>query len=344
VLKDTPPISVACVGAGYFSQFHINAWHRLNAVDLVGIADPATDSQRVDGVPVFTSLAALLNHSEPTVIDLITPPSTHSALIEEALRCESVQAIICQKPFCLSIEEAANAVSAAKNANKILLVHENFRFQPWYRFIKEQLSDGLIGDALQLTLRLRPGDGQGPDAYRERQPYFQTMPRLLIHETGVHYIDVFRFLFGEPTSLYADLRRLNPAIKGEDAGYVVFEYEHGVRALLDGNRLLDHAAENLRCTMAEALVEGTTGTLSLHGDGSVWHRRFHEMQAVQLFTAIPSDQFGGDCAYHLQHHVVQHLVNGTALENTAEEYLSVLHQEQLVYQSSAEGRKLMLSH
>ncbi|MEM7589839.1 MAG: hypothetical protein AAF320_06780, partial [Myxococcota bacterium] len=28
-------------------------------------------------------------------------------------------------------------------------------------------------------------------------------------------------------------------------------------ALFDGNRLLDHSAENTRCTMGEALVEGT---------------------------------------------------------------------------------------
>ena len=42
------------------------------------------------------------------------------------------------------------------------------------------------------------------------------MPRLLIHETGVHYIDTFRYLFGTPTAVHADLRRCNPVIAGED--------------------------------------------------------------------------------------------------------------------------------
>jgi len=41
---------------------------------------------------------------------------------------------------------------------------------------------GRIGMPLHVTFRLRPGDGQGPQAYLARQPYFQNMPRFLIHE------------------------------------------------------------------------------------------------------------------------------------------------------------------
>ncbi|MFT7531159.1 MAG: hypothetical protein ACI9FD_002170, partial [Gammaproteobacteria bacterium] len=37
----------------------------------------------------------------------------------------------------------------------------------------------------------------------------------------------------------------------------------------DGNRHLDHAATHTRCTMGEALIEGSAGTLELKGDGSV---------------------------------------------------------------------------
>ena len=48
-----------------------------------------------------------------------------------------------------------------------------------------------------VAFRLRPGDGQGPRAYLDRQPYFQTMPRLLVVETAIHWIDTFRFLMGE---------------------------------------------------------------------------------------------------------------------------------------------------
>ena len=46
------------------------------------------------------------------------------------------------------------------------------------------------------------------------------MEKFLVHETAIHLIDVFRFLLGEePSAVYAALRRLNPAIKGEVNSY-----------------------------------------------------------------------------------------------------------------------------
>ena len=46
-----------------------------------------------------------------------------------------------------------------------------------------------------------------PNAYLDRQPFFRDYPRLLIYETGVHFIDTFRFLLGEVEEVYANLRR-----------------------------------------------------------------------------------------------------------------------------------------
>ncbi len=189
-----------------------------------------------------------------------------------------------------------------------------------------------------MTFRLRPGDGQGPDAYLDRQPYFRTMPRLLIHETAVHWIDTFRFLLGDPIAVYADLRRCNPVIAGEDAGYVLFEHPGGVRSLFDGNRLLDHAADNPRRTMGEALLEGTQGTLTLTGDGAVAWRGFGARSAETLLgpDPDPAPGFGGDCVHHLQSHVVAGLLDGAPLENTAADYLAVLRIEAAIYRVVAE--------
>ena len=86
-----------------------------------------------------------------------------------------------------------------------LVVHENFRWQPWYREAHRLIRDGVLGKLHSVAFRLRPGDGQGPRAYLERQPYFQKMPRLLVHETAIHWIDTFRFLMGEITAVYASL-------------------------------------------------------------------------------------------------------------------------------------------
>ena len=86
---------------------------------------------------------------------------------------------------------------------------------------------------------MRPGDGQGnPPAYVRRQPYFAAMERFVIHETGIHFVDVFRSLLGEMGSVYAELQRLNPSIAGEDSGTVVFGFsaDAQLHAVLDCNR------------------------------------------------------------------------------------------------------------
>ncbi len=217
-------------------------------------------------------------------------------------------------------------------------------FQPWYRVMKQAMERGDIGQVQQLTFRLRPGDGQGPRAYLDRQPYFQTMERFLVHETAVHWVDTFRYLLGDPLSVYADLRKINPVIAGEDAGYILSEHPGGVRALFDGNRHLDHAADNARRTMGEALLEGTEGTLDLRGDGSVTLRRFGALAQTQLLAPDTWDGFGGDCVHALQGHVVSGIVDGTALENRAEDYLAVVAIEEAIYASAAEGRKQTLGN
>jgi predicted dehydrogenase len=87
-----------------------------------------------------------------------------------------------------------------------------------------------IGVCYGATFHLRPGDGQGDlpggqglPSYVSRQPYFQHMPRFLMHETGIHFVDVFRYLLGELDGVIsADLRQLNESIAGEDSGTVVF--------------------------------------------------------------------------------------------------------------------------
>lgn len=330
-------LRVGCIGAGYFAAFHYDAWARIEGADPVASVDRDMARAEATGLPAYDSAEAMLEAVQPDIVDIITPPPTHFETIRAALSYRP-KAIICQKPFCLDRAEAERATALAEEAGVPLVIHENFRFQPWYRVIKAQIDSGKIGDVLQVTFRLRPGDGQGPDAYLDRQPYFQTMPRFLVHETAVHWIDTFRYLLGAPKRVMADLRQLNPAIAGEDAGFILFDQGDGVRAVFDGNRLLDHAATNTRCTMGEALVEGTEGTLTLAGDGSVHHRVFGARDAQVVLPATMAKGFGGDCVYHLQAHVVDAVLNNQPLENTARDYLTVMSVEEAIYASATDQR------
>lgn len=333
-------LRVACVGAGYFSQYHIESWRRIPDVELVGVCDRVYAKAVATGAPAFTDLAKMLGAVQPDIVDLILPPVHHAEAIHTAMAHEGLKAVICQKPFCHSLAEAEDMAALATETGVPLVVHENFRFQPWYRKIKEILDQGVLGDLYQVTFRLRPGDGQGADAYLARQPYFQKMPRFLIHETGVHWVDTFRYLLGPPEAVYADLRRVNPVIAGEDAGFVIFDHANGVRAVFDGNRNADHAADNTRRTMGEALLEGSKGVLTLRGDGSVTLRGFGTQAETLLLPPDTHQGFGGDCTHALQFHVVSGLMSGQPLENMAVDYLQIIRIEEAVYRSAEIGQKV----
>ena len=331
--KEKQKLTVACVGAGYFAGFHYDAWTRIEQANLVASVDTNLESAKATGLNAYTDLDEMFEKETPDILDIVVPPVAHLDCIRTAL-FNGVKAIICQKPFCKDIEEALEAVALAKAADVPIIVHENFRFQPWYRIMKEAIKTNVLGDIHQITFRLRTGDGQGPEAYLDRQPYFQEMPKFLIHETGVHWIDTFRFLFGEPVGVYADLRRMNPVIKGEDAGYFILDYADGKRALFDANRHLDHSAENCRTTLGECLLEGTKGVISLSGNGELKMRSFASLEQETLLKPEAWQGFAGDCVHALQSHVVSAILGNGVFENEAKDYIRNIELEAAIYESA----------
>ena len=224
-----------------------------------------------------------------------------------------------------------------------MAVHENFRFQPWHPEIKRLIEEGAIGEPYQISFRLRPRDGQGPEAYLDRQPYFQKMERFLIHEPAIHLIDVFRFMFGTIISVNAELSRLNQAIKGEDAGLIIFNFENGRRGLFDGNRLSDHSAEKRRLTMREMLVDSSDGVIRLDGDGRITLRRFGGNHAQTVNCAWENQGFAGDPVFRLQKHILDCLQGDRSVTNTGREYLANIRVEEAVYRSHAGRERIFLS-
>ncbi|WP_016956547.1 Gfo/Idh/MocA family protein [Catenovulum agarivorans] len=340
-------LKVACVGTGYFAQFHYQAWQRLSNVfpiEVIAVVNRNIDNaKRVAdeyGIPNVASSIADIAHLRPDLIDVITPPVTHDTNVRQAIDLGAN--VICQKPFCESLSQAESLVEYAKQKDKSIIIHENFRFMPWYRKLAELLSQNLVGDVLNVSFKLRPGDGQGNDAYLARQPYFQQMPKFLVHETAIHIIDVFRFLFGEITQVSARLRKCNPVIQGEDSGVIHFDMANNISALFDGNRCLDHAASNHRRTMGEMWIEGTQGCLRLDGEARIWHRAFNHIDEQQIVYPWQDQAFGGDCVFLTIEHIVKHYFLQTPLENTAAEYLTNIKIVDAVYHSNEQKRVVLL--
>ena len=339
-------LRVAVVGAGYFGQFHHDAWSRMPEVTCAASVDhdakaAEATAKAYDFAVHVVDVVGMLADVKPDIVDITTPPTTHFDLIKQI--SPTGAAIQCQKPFCSSLEEAREAAAFIADTGLTVGIHENFRFQPWHREIKKILDAGTLGDVYQCTFLLRPGDGQGPDAYLARQPYFQQMEKFLVRETAIHQIDLFRYFFGEPSGVFARLSQLNPAIAGEDAGMILFDFPGGKRALFDGNRLVDHIAENPRRTMGEMTIEGSAGTLRLDGDARIWLRKHGAQIEVEHAFQWNDHLFGGDCVYATCRAFLDHIVSGGPLENAVAGYVVNREIEEACYRSNAEGRWLELS-
>ncbi len=336
---------VAVVGAGYFSQFHLQGWQHVVGAKVTVVCD--RDHERASQMAVTNHIDTVLEDVDTLIarggidlFDVIVPPAAQADVLHRLLPLG--MPVICQKPFGRDYAEALSFVQAAEKHNTPLIVHENFRFMPWYREAKRLVESGALGTLHSISFRLRPGDGQGPSAYLDRQPYFQSMPRLLVVETAIHWIDTFRMICGEVNSVYAQLRRLNPVIAGEDAGIIVFDFINGTAGVFDGNRLNDHAASNPRTTMGEMWVEGSAGVLRLDGEARLWFKPHQQPEHEHLYERQLDKGFGGGACGALQQHVVDALQGGHTSENTAAAYLTNLQIQEAIYRSNVTGQRIAL--
>jgi predicted dehydrogenase len=332
-------LRAAAVGAGYFSQFHYEAWQRIPEAELVALADldmtrGREAAARYGVSQVYDDVARMLDAERPDVLDVITPPATHREIVR--LAASRGIHVLCQKALAPTFAEARAIVADADHAGIRLMVHDNFRFQPWYREIKRHVDAGAIGRLHSIGIRTRMGDGWAPDAYLSRQPYFRTMPRLLVFETGVHFIDVCRFLAGEIRSVSAWLRRLNPDIAGEDCGLLVLVFESGAIGTWDANRYNESLSRDPRFTFGECLVEGDRGALRLDEDGRLL---LHRLGETPRELAYPHERrgFAGDCCHAAIRHFVERFLDGGPFETDGRDYLRTLAVQEAAYQSAAAG-------
>ena len=336
VRADRSRLRGVAIGAGYFAPYQYEAWTRIPEVDIVAMSD--SSETRAAAVLATYGVArsysdwrAMIDREAPDFVDIITPPDTHEEMCRYA--AERGVHVICQKPLAPAYETSRRIVELAREAGIRFMVHENFRWQPWYRAIKRVQTEGRIGEFTHIAFSIRMGDGWGPDAYLARQPFFREYPRLLVHETGVHFIDTFRFLLGEVIGVFAHLRRLNAVIQGEDAGQLLLQFSSGATATWDANRYNEGEAVHPRYTFGSLRIDATAGHLAMDTASTIRIKRLGE-PAQDLEYSRANINFAGDCVYFLQRHFVDCMLSGDEFESTGNDYLKTIAVVEAAYESA----------
>jgi len=80
---------VVCIGAGYFAKFHVEAWTRIPEVEVVAICDFDMEKAQIlakefNVDSVFYSIEEAYKNVSFEILDIITPPESHSDLCRQA--------------------------------------------------------------------------------------------------------------------------------------------------------------------------------------------------------------------------------------------------------------------
>ncbi len=244
VAKSVPPVRrVALIGAGAISRHHLIAWGKLqDAARVVAVCDP--DLARAQacadefGVPaVYGDAQALFTNEPVDLLDIASPRATHAFWVDAG--AERGLDILCQKPLAPTLAEAEALVRRTAGKAR-LMVHENWRFRPWYRQLKRWLDaghlDGIITGNMMMFSSGLVADADGRRPTLERQPSMRHEPRLLIGETLIHHLDVLRWLAGPLRVVGARAQRAIPGVEGETVAAILLETAGGAPLVITATR------------------------------------------------------------------------------------------------------------
>jgi D-apiose dehydrogenase len=228
------PLKVALAGAGMISWYHLVGWRKLgDRVRLAAICDPdaakaATRAEEFSIPKVYRDADALFAAEAIDALDVASPRQTHAEWVEAAA-ARGID-VLCQKPMTPTLAESEALVRRVEGQSR-LMVHENWRFRPWYRELKRWIVAGDLGEVLlarmaMITSGLLP-DASGQRPSLERQPFMQHEERLMIAEVLIHHLDVMRYLCGELRVVGARAAHTVPDVRGETLASIFLETASG---------------------------------------------------------------------------------------------------------------------
>ncbi len=273
-------IRLAVTGAGYISTtYHCPSLVKLKekfpGLELAAICD--TDARRAAGAAGrfgfaahYTDLGAMLAAEKPDAAAVLVPPAAMRTVALEIISRNIP--VLLEKPPAQSSDGVRELIVAAKKTGKPAVVALNRRFMPLARRAREIID--------QMAEEGSPAHACTAEMLRHNR----TEPEFALG-TGVHAIDLLRFLLGDVAALKSD--RWQAQANAAPSYFVEFSFRSGARARLSiipqsglpAERYTVHGTD--WCLMLDAPLEWTVdypGRLAFYRgadnhfvqDNSVW--------------------------------------------------------------------------
>lgn len=246
------PFNVALVGYGFVGKtFHaplIAATPGL-VLHTVVSSDPAKVLADHPAAKVAPDLDTTLADPAVDLVVIATPDPLHASQAHAALNAG--KAVVIDKPFAVTLDEARAVADHAARAGKLLSVFHNRRWDSDFLTLQALIADGSLGEIVQYEShfdRFRP---VVRDRWRERPG------AGVLLDLGPHLIDQALKLFGPPTAIFADIAVQKDGGQAGDYFHLLLRYPR-LRVLLHASQMT--VASDLRMA-----VHGTRGSFIKQG-------------------------------------------------------------------------------
>ncbi len=229
-------VGVGLIGSGFVSEIHAEAFRHVPEAEIVAVASRTEDHVRAfaerHGIPKwFTDYHKLLDLPEVDVVVLGIPNYLHAEACIAA--AQAGKHVICEKPLCITLDEADRMIAACREAGVKLMYAEELCFTPKYVRAKQLVDAGALGD-LYLMKQAEKHDGP-------HSPWFWDVELSgggVTLDMGCHAFEYFRWMLNKqrrPVSVYADMGTFvhKDRTRGDDDAVIIVEFEGGVRGIAE---------------------------------------------------------------------------------------------------------------
>ena len=190
-------------GAPITSQFADSA--RLAGVFDVNPGRAAYLSRECGGVPAFDDFDAMLEHTRPDSVIVVTMDCYHHEYIVRAL--DAGCSVITEKPMVIDDAQTRAVLAAEQRAGKQITVTFNYRFMPYVTRVKELLREGAIGRLLNVDFEWYLDRKHGADYFRRWHRRKENSGGLLVTK-ATHHFDIINWWLEDDPARVEALGRL----------------------------------------------------------------------------------------------------------------------------------------
>jgi predicted dehydrogenase len=144
---------IGMIGCGSIAEHHVNGYLKVEDAQVTAVCDVVEENARrraeqAGGAQIFHDVQRMLATADIDAVDICLPHHLHKdAIVASAA---AGKAILCEKPLCLTLEEAAAVKKAVSDSGVMLMCAHNQVFVPSVRKARQLLDEGILGEIYEI--------------------------------------------------------------------------------------------------------------------------------------------------------------------------------------------------